>query len=115
MSIDVGDWRGLSCGRELRRPDFPAGLFIEGTEAGVVRGSDEDETARRDDGPSQTGRPVFRLPAGRLSVTPNVDLHAIFPVFTFTATSCPHGVGVQGRWLSGFQKRWRPASGPELM
>src|ERR1700739_1223955 len=63
--------------------------------------------------PPRPGRPVFCLPGGRLSVTPSVVRHAILPVFTSTATNWPHGVGVQGRWSLGFQKRTTPASGPE--
>ncbi len=37
--------------------------------------------------PPRPGRPVFCLPAGKLSVTPRVDRHAILPVFTSTATN----------------------------
>src|ERR1700744_1891525 len=64
--------------------------------------------------PPRPGRPVFCIPAGKLSVTPRVVRHEILPVFTSTATSCPHGVGVQGRWSAGFQKRVTPARGPEF-
>jgi len=66
VSIGIGDWRGLSRGGELRSPDFPAGLFVEGAEASVVRGPDEDESARRDDGSSQAGAPGIPLACGQV-------------------------------------------------
>ena len=40
---------------------------------------------------ARPGRPVFRLPAGSVSVTPTVRRHATSPVATSTAVNWPHG------------------------
>src|SRR5689334_25173000 len=41
-------------------------------------------------------RPVFFLPSGSSSVTPNTMRQANSPVFAFTAVRCPHGGFWQG-------------------
>src|SRR5688572_22422926 len=42
-------------------------------------------------GPAEPPRPVFCLPAGKLSLTPWVVCHAVSSVLAFTAVSRPHG------------------------
>ena len=40
---------------------------------------------------ARPGRPVFRFPAGSVSVTPRVSRQAMSPVATSTAVNWPHG------------------------
>src|SRR5215471_9396714 len=42
-------------------------------------------------GPPMFKRPVFFLPSGNSSVTPNGTFHATSPVLALTATRWPHG------------------------
>src|SRR2546425_42608 len=48
----ISDWCGVSRSAEFHTPQFPAGFRIEGSEAAIIGGADEHETAGRGDGPS---------------------------------------------------------------
>src|ERR1700730_716968 len=58
--------------------------------------------------PPRLGRPVFCFSAGKLSVIPRGVCHAISPVLTLMANNRPHGGWLQGRLLTGSQKRLFP-------
>ncbi|MCU1326545.1 MAG: hypothetical protein JWN34_1915 [Bryobacterales bacterium] len=83
---------GVAARFHLGLPNHLPGLRIEGPEAAVVGGRDEDEAASRGDGAAHTHRTRV-LDALRFEFLNDTKRHPpnYSPVFTLMATISPHG------------------------